>query len=114
VMDAAVVDERSRRHNPDLDLFNETNGPPYPPDFLSRYAAQVHATRITTGSRKSSNVFALRFSDRPFSVMRTWRPRMIDPNIDPSKRPPTSATRAYPSSESLRARHRRACTLRNC
>ena len=42
-MDAAVIDESDAiATDPDLDLFNERNGPPYDADFVQRYrAAQV-------------------------------------------------------------------------
>jgi pimeloyl-ACP methyl ester carboxylesterase len=118
-MDAAVVDENDPvATNPDLDLFNETNGPPYPPDFLSRYrAAQVARNHAITDwvEEELKRVRAAGFSDRPFSVMRTWAdPRMIDPNIEPSKRPPNQCYAGVPL-KANRSAHgiAAACTLRN-
>ena len=118
-MDAAVVDENDPvATNPDLDLFNETNGPPYPPDFLSRYrAAQVARNHAITdwGEEELKRVRAAGFSDRPFSIMRTWAdPRMIDPNIEPSKRPPNQCYAGVPL-KANRSAHgiAAACTLRN-
>ena len=63
-MDAAVVDENDPvATDPDLDLFNERNGPPYSPEFLGPLPRR-HRSRATTpsptGSRRSSNVFAPR------------------------------------------------------
>ncbi|MGD1109317.1 MAG: alpha/beta hydrolase [Mycobacterium sp.] len=118
-MDAAVVDENDPvATNPDLDLFNETNGPPYPPDFLSRYrAAQVARNHAITDwvEEELKRVRAAGFSDRPFSIMRTWAdPRMIDPNIEPSKRPPNQCYAGVPL-KANRSAHgiAAACTLRN-
>ena len=118
-MDAAVVDEDDPvATNPDLDLFDETNGPPYPPDFLSRYrAAQVARNHAITDwvEEELKRVRTAGFSDRPFSVMRTWAdPRMIDPNIEPSKRPPNQCYAGVPL-KANRSAHgiAAACTLRN-
>jgi len=56
-MDGAVVDENDPiATDPDLDLFDERNGPPYSPKFLARYrSAQVarNKTPSPTGLRKS-------------------------------------------------------------
>jgi pimeloyl-ACP methyl ester carboxylesterase len=118
-MDAAVVDENDPvATNPDLDLFNESNGPPYPPEFLSRYrAAQVARNHAITDwvTEELKRVRAAGFSDRPFSVMRTWAdPRMIDPNIEPSKRPPNQCYAGVPL-KANRSAHgiAAACTLRS-
>ncbi len=43
-MDAAVVDENDPvATDPEFDLFNEVNGPPYPPEFLARYRSHHRA-----------------------------------------------------------------------
>ncbi|WP_204808547.1 alpha/beta hydrolase [Mycobacterium riyadhense] len=118
-MDAAVVDENDPlATDPDLDLFNETNGPPYSSEFVGRYrAAQVarnHAiTDWAVGELK--RIRAAGFSDRPFSVMRTWAdPRMIDPSIEPTKRAPNQCYAGTPA-KANRSAHgiAAACTLRN-
>jgi pimeloyl-ACP methyl ester carboxylesterase len=118
-MDAAVVDENDPvATDPDLDLFTDTNGPPYPPEFIDRYrAAQVARNHAITdwAETELKRVRAAGFSDRPFTVMRTWAdPRMVDPNIEPSKRPANQCyagvpVRANRSAHGIAA----ACTLRN-
>ena len=82
-MDAAVVDENDPiATDPDLDLFDERNGPPYSADFLARYrSAQVARNNTITDwvERELKRVRAAGFSDRPFTVMRTWAdPRMVE------------------------------------
>lgn len=118
-MDAAVVDESDPvATDADLDLFNDRNGPPYAPDFLDRYrraqAARNHA--ITDwAERELKRVRAAGFSDRPFSVMRTWAdPRMVDPSIEPTKRQPNTCYAGQPA-KANRSAHgiAAACTLRS-
>lgn len=118
-MDAAVVDENDPvATDPDLDLFTDTNGPPYPPEFLDRYrAAQVARNHAITdwAETELKRVRAAGFSDRPFTVMRTWAdPRMVDPNIEPSKRPANQCYAGVPV-KANRSAHgiAAACTLRN-
>lgn len=118
-MDAAVVDENDPvATDPELDLFAEDNGPPYSADFLTRYReAQVARNHTITDwvEDELKRVRANGFSDRPFNVMRTWAdPRMVDPNIEPSKRPPNQCYAGVPvkanrSAQGIAA----ACTLRN-
>ena len=89
-MDAAVIDENdAMATDPDLDLFNERNGPPYA-EFIERYrAAQVARNEAITdwAEAELTRVHAAGFSDRPFTVMRTWAdPRMVDPTLEPTKR----------------------------
>lgn len=60
-MDAAVIDENDPvATDPELDLFDERNGPPYSPEFISRYrSAQVKRNHtITDWPNPNSNVFA--------------------------------------------------------
>jgi len=118
-MDAAVVDENDPvATDADLDLFNEANGPPYAPEFLARYrdaqTARNHA--ITAWAEKElKRVRAAGFSDRPFSVMRTWAdPRMVDASIEPTKRQPNMCYAGVPA-KANRSGHgiAAACTLRN-
>ncbi|OSC38650.1 alpha/beta hydrolase [Mycobacterium decipiens] len=118
-MDAAVIDENDPvATDPDLDLFNESNGPPYPPEFISRYrSAQVKRNHAITdwAEMELKRVRAAGFSDRPFSVMRTWAdPRMVDPNIEPTKRAPNQCYAGTPA-KANRSAHgiAAACTLRS-
>lgn len=118
-MDAAVVDENDPvATDPDLDLFNTDNGPPYSPEFLVRYrAAQVARNeRITEWAQAElKRIRAAGFSDRPFAVMRTWAdPRMVDATIEPTKRQPNSCYAGTPL-KANRSAHgiAAACTLRN-
>lgn len=118
-MDAAVTDERDPVATDDgLDLFNQCNGPPYSPEFLANYrrgqVARNHA--ITDWAEKElKRVRTAGFSDRPFSVMRTWAdPRMVDPSIEPTKRAPNTCYAGVPA-KANRSAHgiAAACTLRN-
>lgn len=118
-MDAAVVDENDPvATDPELDLFNEANGPPYPPEFLARYrAAQTARNHAITdwAEMELKRVRAAGFSDRPFTVMRTWAdPRMVDPSIEPTKRQPNLCYAGIPA-KANRSAHgiAAACTLRN-
>ncbi|OMC12279.1 MULTISPECIES: alpha/beta hydrolase [unclassified Mycobacterium] len=118
-MDAAVVDENDPvATDPELDLFNEANGPPYSPEFLARYrAAQTARNHAITdwAEMELKRVRAAGFSDRPFTVMRTWAdPRMVDPSIEPTKRQPNLCYAGIPA-KANRSAHgiAAACTLRN-
>ena len=118
-MDAAVVDEYDPvATDPSLDLFNEENGPPYSPEFLSGYrAAQIARNHSITdwAETELKRVRAAGFSDRPFTVMRTWAdPRMVDPSIEPTKRQPNSCYAGIPVKANRSAHGIAAsCTLRN-
>jgi pimeloyl-ACP methyl ester carboxylesterase len=118
-MDAAVVDENDPlATDPDLDLYNESNGPPFTEEFLNRYrAAQVARSEAITdwAERELERVRAAGFSDRPFTVLRTWAdPRMVDPTIEPTKRHPNMCYAGVPV-KANRSAHgiAAACTLRN-
>jgi len=118
-MDAAVIDENDPvATDPDLDLFNEDNGPPYSPEFLDRYrAAQVARNHAITdwAERELKRVRAGGFSDRPFTVMRTWAdPRMVDPSIEPTMRQANHCYAGDPA-KANRSPHgiAAACTLRS-
>ncbi|BBX98618.1 alpha/beta hydrolase [Mycobacterium lacus] len=118
-MDAAVVDENDPvATDPDLDLFNENNGPPYTAEFLNRYrSAQTARNHAITdwAETELKRVRAAGFSDRPFSVMRTWAdPRMVDPSIEPTNRKPNRCYAGIPA-KANRSAHgiAAACTLRN-
>jgi pimeloyl-ACP methyl ester carboxylesterase len=118
-MDAAVVDENDPvATDADLDLFDEANGPPYPPEFVTRYrSAQAARNDAITdwAETELQRVRAAGFSDRPFTVMRTWAdPRMVDPTIEPTKRTPNMCYAGVPA-KANRSAHgiAAACTLRN-
>jgi pimeloyl-ACP methyl ester carboxylesterase len=118
-MDASVVDENDAvASDPELDLFNERNGPPYSKKFLERYrATQLARNHAITDwvETELKRVHAAGFSDRPFTVLRTWAdPRMVDPTIEPTKRPPNMCY-AGPPVKANRSPHgiAAACTLRN-
>jgi len=118
-MDAAVVDESDPvATDAGLDLFNETNGPPYSPDFVARYrCAQTARNHAITewAATELKRVRAAGFSDRPFTVMRTWAdPRMVDPDIEPTKRPANMCYAGVPAKANRSALGiAAACTLRN-
>jgi len=118
-MDAAVVDENDPvATDPDLDLFDERNGPPYSQEFITRYRrAQTARNHAITdwAEMEFKRVRAAGFSDRPFSVMRTWAdPRMVDPSIEPTNRPPNMCYAGVPA-KANRSAHgiAAACTLRS-
>ncbi|WNG88107.1 alpha/beta hydrolase [Mycobacterium sp. ITM-2016-00317] len=118
-MDASVVDENDAvATDSDLDLFNDRNGPPYSPDFVARYrAAQIARNDAITDWAEAEllRVRAAGFSDRPFTVMRTWAdPRMVDPSLEPTKRTANSCYAGVPAKANRSTRGiAAACTLRN-
>lgn len=118
-MDGAVVDEADPvATDPALDLFTGEHGPPYNPDFVARYrAAQVARNHAITDwvEAELDWVRAAGFSDRPFTVMRTWAdPRMVDPTLEPTNRPANRCYAGEPVKANRSARGiAAACTLRN-
>lgn len=118
-MDGAVIDENDPvASNPELDLFGDRNPPPFSPEFVARYrAAQVARNqRITDWARDELvRVRAAGFSDRPFTVMRTWAdPRMVDPTLEPTGREPNMCYAGVPAQANRSPRGIAAsCTLRN-
>jgi pimeloyl-ACP methyl ester carboxylesterase len=118
-MDAAVVDESDPvASEAELDLFDERNGPPFSAEFVHRYrAAQVARNNAITdwAEMELTRVRAAGFSDRPFTVMRTWAdPRMVDPTIEPTRRQPNLCYAGTPVTANRSARGiAAACTLRN-
>jgi pimeloyl-ACP methyl ester carboxylesterase len=118
-MDASVVDENDAlTSDPDLDLFNPRNGPPFSGEFVERYrAAQTARNNAITdwAEAELKRVHAAGFSDRPFTVMRTWAdPRMVDPTLEPTKRPANMCYAGVPI-KANRSAHgiAAACTLRS-
>ncbi len=118
-MDASVIDENDALGtDPTLDLFDAKNGPPYSADFIARYrAAQVARNDAITDWAESElkRVRAAGYSDRPFTVLRTWAdPRMVDPTLEPTRRQPNMCY-AGPPVKANRSAYgiAAACTLRN-
>jgi pimeloyl-ACP methyl ester carboxylesterase len=118
-MDAAVIDENDVfASDPTLDLFDERNGPPYSAEFVQRYrAAQISRNNAITdwAEAELKRVHAAGFADRPFTVLRTWAdPRMVDPLLEPTKRPANMCYAGVPA-KANRSAHgiAAACTLRN-
>jgi pimeloyl-ACP methyl ester carboxylesterase len=118
-MDASVLDENDPLAvDPALDMFNGRNGPPFSPAFVERYrAAQVSRNHAITDwvIAELKRVRAEGFSDRPFTVLRTWAdPRMVDPTLEPSKRLPNACYAGVPA-RANRSAHgiAAACTLRS-
>jgi hypothetical protein len=100
-MDGSVVDEHDAvASDPTLDLFDEHHGPPYSPEFVERYrAAQLARNHAITdwAETELKRVRAAGFSDRPFTVLRTWAdPRMVDPTLEPTKRPANTCYAGIP------------------
>jgi pimeloyl-ACP methyl ester carboxylesterase len=100
-MDAAVVDEFDPlQTDPSLDLWNPDNGPPYSDEFIRRYrVAQVARNQRITDWCKAEldRVRSAGFVDRVFPLSRTWAdPRMVDPTLDPSNRPPNECYGGVP------------------
>jgi pimeloyl-ACP methyl ester carboxylesterase len=118
-MDPAVVDENDPvATDPELDLFDERNGPPFSAEFVERYrSAQIARNNAITDwvETELKRVRAGGFSDRPFAVMRTWAdPRMVDPSIEPTKRPANMCYAGVPANANRSAHGiAAACTLRN-
>lgn len=118
-MDASVVDENDAvATNPDLDIFDKSNGPRFSADFIERYrAAQVARNHTITewAEAELRRVRAAGYSDRPFTVLRTWAdPRMVDPTLEPTKRPANMCYAGIPA-KANRSPHgiAAACTLRS-
>jgi pimeloyl-ACP methyl ester carboxylesterase len=118
-MDASVLDENDAvASDPDLDMFDARNGPPFSADFVSRYrAAQVARNEAITDwvEQELKHVQGAGYSDRPFTVMRTWAdPRMVDPKIEPTRRQPNLCYAGVPVKANRSARGiAAATTLRN-
>lgn len=91
-LDPAATDEGDPlATDPELDMYEEANGPPYPPEFVARYrAAQRERNHRITAWAKAElerGRAAGRF-DRLFTVHRTWADlRFLDGALDPSERP---------------------------
>ena len=90
-MDPAVVDETDvLATDPELDMFNPDNGPPYSDDFIARYrqAQRDRNDRITAWAEAElARLEESGIRDRVFVVNRQWADlRFLDLTIDPSDR----------------------------
>jgi len=90
-IDPSVTDESDPLSvDPSIDMFETGNGPPYPPEFVTRYRASQRARndRITEwvlGERDRLRTHGA--FDRVFTVHRTWADlRFLDLSLDPSDR----------------------------
>ena len=101
-MDASVVDENDPTLTDEsLNPFNPDNGPPYSPEFITRYrAAQVARNQRITDWAKAelARLNAAGVPDRLFPLFRCWGDlRMMDGTIDPSERQTPMCYRGHPA-----------------
>ena len=98
-LDAAVTDERDvLATDPDLDIFNPANGPPFTPEFVAKVrAAQLARNRRITAWCKGRLAQYGKLgpeqplTDEAFIVNRTLAdPRYVDLSIEPSGRTATT------------------------
>jgi len=81
--------------DPALDMFNPANGPPYKPDWFTRYRAAQKARHERITDWAVARLHELREGpakgrarDQAFAVYRTYaNPPTLDPAIDPNDRP---------------------------
>ena len=90
-LDPSVIDEKDpAKRDPELDMFNPVNGPPYSQEFQTKYrkAQRERNHRITAWAKdEQKRLNALGIPDRIFTVDRTFADlRFVDPAIDPSDR----------------------------
>lgn len=90
-IDPSVTDENELLSvDPELDMFNPDNGPPYSAPFIERYrAAQVARNERITAWAKDEIARLERAGayDRTFNIYRVWADlRFLDLAIDPSER----------------------------
>jgi pimeloyl-ACP methyl ester carboxylesterase len=93
-MDPSVVTEGDPvGTDPELDMYDPANGPPYTPEFVARYreAQQARNRRISAWARaelERPDAEATGVRDQLFTLVRTWADlRFVDATIDPSERP---------------------------
>lgn len=91
-LDPSVTDETDpAQTDPELDMYNPDNGPPYREEFQTQYrnAQKARNERITLwaqGELKRLNKAGI--MDRVFPLFRAWADlRFMDPALDPSDRP---------------------------
>ncbi|MER6489815.1 hypothetical protein [Streptomyces griseorubiginosus] len=90
-MDPSVIDENDLfATDPELDMFNPRNGPPYSPEFVVRYrqAQRERSNRISRWARQElARLNEHGVTDRIFTINRLWADlRFLDLSIDPSTR----------------------------
>lgn len=89
-LDPAIIDESSPFvRDPELDVFDERNGPPFDAEFVERFrAAQVARNcAITTWAQQMLRATPDGVDDFPFVVHGTFAdPRSLDGSIEPSDR----------------------------
>ena len=90
-LDPSVADESDPLSvDSSIDMFEPANGPPYAPDFVTRYRAAQRARndRITAWViSERDRLRASGASDRVFTVHRAWADlRFLDLGLDPSER----------------------------
>jgi pimeloyl-ACP methyl ester carboxylesterase len=107
-IDPAVIDETDLLStDPELDMFNPTNGPPYSAQFMQAYRsaqiirlcwleqwamAKLRQLRSTKGAPR----------DMPFIVHRTLAdPRCLDPTLDPNDRVPGTTVWGLPRQQNF-------------
>ncbi|MCZ6619501.1 MAG: alpha/beta hydrolase [Gammaproteobacteria bacterium] len=87
---AVTIETDPTSIDPELDMYDETFGPPYPGEFIARYRAaqKLRNNRITDWCHAElSRLKSLGMFDRAFNVYRTWADlRMMDATMDPSRR----------------------------
>jgi pimeloyl-ACP methyl ester carboxylesterase len=101
-LDPSVLDESDPvGSDPELDMYDEANGPPYAPEFVARYreAQRARNRRITQWAKQElERRDRAGYGDRVFHVPRTWADlRFMDPAIDPSDRPPRTCYAGDPA-----------------
>ena len=92
-LDPSVTDESDPlARDPELDMFDTDNGPPYAPEFVARYREEQVARnhRITAWCQAElERLGCSGHHDRLFNVYRTWADlRFLDMDLDPSDRVP--------------------------
>ena len=90
--DPSITDETDPASmDPELNMYDPANGPPYPEEFITRYRAAQKARnhRITAWCHyELDRLKGLGMFDRAFNMYRTWADlRLMDGSIDPSERP---------------------------
>ena len=115
-MDASVTDEWDPvATDPSLDPFKPDNGPPYSPEFVTRYRAAQRARnqRITDWAKQElKRLNDAGIPDRLFPLFRMWGDlRCMDPSLDPSDRTPGLCYRGDPRVANRSPSIGRACML---
>jgi pimeloyl-ACP methyl ester carboxylesterase len=109
-IDPAVIDESDPvSANPDIDMFNPANGPPYSSEFLARYRAAQGERVERLQAWAFARLTQLRSlpggpTDQAFVIHRTLAdPRCLDATIDPNDRAPGTTVWGPPRVQNLAA-----------